>query len=123
MNIHKNNFRNSFMKNNSTTKMFDLQKINRKKIIISIFILIFICLLIYVTICAVHYYNIECYEKKSFINYFFNYDSEVCIQKDEPPKPVMKLPSLEKKKKYFILLIKIILMNKANVNVNLMEDV
>ena len=93
----------------STTNI--LKNINIKKVLIVIAILIVIGIIIYIVISLIHYYNTECYEKKKFINYLFNFsNNEVCIQEKAPvpatpvqlPKDRKRiLPVLEKKEEVF----------------------
>lgn len=102
---------NSVQKNLSgSSSSFNIQKISLKLILFSLLIIVIICIVIYVIICAVHYNNIECYEKKTFYDYFFDFsNNEVCI-KETKPEPVVSLPpekkimsisTFEKKKEVF----------------------
>lgn len=92
MDIIKNNSLNKAIKND-TSKI----KINYKYII-SFLILVLICFIIYILICIWHYYNTECYDKKTLFNYLFSFkDSHVCIIEHEPilPEVPMDLPPLK----------------------------
>jgi hypothetical protein len=100
---------------NTTVKSLlpDFKNINIKIILISFGIILLLCLIIYIVICAVHYSKITCYEKKTFFNYLFDFsNNEVCIlenkpipvtPKELPPehKKMSLLPPLEKKKEVF----------------------
>jgi hypothetical protein len=69
------------------------EKMNTKRIIIAIISLILLCLFLYVIISYVYFSQKECYEKKGFFEYLFNFDSsEVCIMEKAPlkPKPLPK---------------------------------
>jgi len=91
----------------------NFKKINIKTILIILSIILLICIIIYIIICYVHYSKIECYEKKKFIKYMFDFsNNEVCViqdkpipvtpkQLDLPQKKINILPSLEKKKEVF----------------------
>ena len=102
--------KNSNIKSTGSTTNF-LKNINVKKVLIAIAILIVIAIIIYIAISLIHYYNTECYEKKKFINYLFNFsNNEVCIQEKAPvPATPVQLPEerkrilpiLEKKEEVF----------------------
>ena len=105
-----NTTKNSNIKSTGSTTNF-LKNINVKKVLIVILILILIGIIIYIAISLIHYYNTECYEKKTFINYLFNFsNNEVCIQEKAPvPATPVQLPEerkrilpiLEKKEEVF----------------------
>lgn len=96
------------------TKNFT-KNLNIKIILMSLGIILLLCISIYIIICAVHYNKITCYEKKTFLNYMFDFsNNEVCILENKPipvvpikPPPenlkLNLLPSLEKKKEVYHL--------------------
>lgn len=95
MNIVKNNSMNKSLKNTITEKV-----VNYKFILISFAILVLIVLIIYILICFLHYRNTECYDKKTFFEYFFDFnDTHVCIIEHEPepilPETPVELPPLK----------------------------
>lgn len=102
--------KNSNIKSTGSTTNF-LKNINVKKVLIAIAILIVIGIIIYIAISLIHYYNTECYEKKSLADYLFNFsNNEVCIQEKAPvPATPVQLPEerkrilpiLEKKEEVF----------------------
>ena len=109
MDIIKNNSLNKVIKNDISQS-----KINYKYIIISFLILILICFVIYILICIWHYYNTECYDKKTFFGYLFDFkDNYVCIIENEPILPEIPIdlppvreikpfiPRIEPKKEVF----------------------
>jgi hypothetical protein len=60
-----------------------------KNIIIYILVLIIICIVIYLIICFIHYYNTECFEKKNFFYYLFDFsNNNVCSKENIPEKPI-----------------------------------
>ena len=88
---------------------------NVSKIIYIVFIIILIFLVIYVLMCYYNYSTINCYEKKTFVQYLFDFSSsDVCTiyQKPmpkTPPQPLIKKDSspklgniLQKKEVYHI---------------------
>jgi hypothetical protein len=91
------------------------KNLNIKIIFMSLGIILLLCVSIYIIICAVHYNKITCYEKKTFLNYMFDFsNNEVCILENKPipvvpikPPPehlkLNLLPSLEKKKEVYHL--------------------
>jgi hypothetical protein len=65
------------------------EKINFKSALNAIIILIIICILIYLIIHIVYYYQKDCYEKKGFFNYLFDFsDNTICIQEKAPILPI-----------------------------------
>jgi hypothetical protein len=87
------------------------ENIDSSRIFKTIGIIILICIVIYIGICIYMFYTTDCYEKKSFMNYLFDFDPfNVCIQKDPPipPKkeseiePVKLLPLKENKEVFHI---------------------
>ena len=102
-----NNIKSTSMNNSSSSKL--------PKIIYIILIIIIIFLVIYVLMCYYNYSSINCYEKKSFLSYLFDFNSnDVCsvYQKPmpkTPPMPIIKKDStpklgnlLQKKEVYHI---------------------
>lgn len=64
-----------------------------KLIIITICIIIFICLIIFLVLCIVHYYKTDCFTKKTFFEYLFDFsNSDVCIVETEPMPEVIPPP-------------------------------
>jgi hypothetical protein len=56
-----------------------------KNILFYLFLLIIVCLIIYLVICLIHYYNKNCFEKKSFIHYLTDFtDENPCTLEDDP---------------------------------------
>jgi hypothetical protein len=100
--MEKNSMYNPFSKKNNVNTVNTVNTVNVssassasniKIILISAAILIIICISIYLIICIVHFNKIECYEKKNFFEYMFDFsNNEVCIQETEPvpilPKPL-----------------------------------
>ena len=74
------------------------KKIDIKLVIVLISVLIIISLSIYLIVCFVHFNNTVCYEKKTFLNYFFDFsNNEVCIREKAPlPEPPKELPPPKK---------------------------
>ena len=76
---------------NSTPK-----KINYTFFIKTFAIVILIVLFIYFFISLANFYYTDCYEKKSFLQYLFDFtDHNVCIKKFEPIKTPVKKPKVE----------------------------
>jgi hypothetical protein len=116
-------FSKPIISNSQTTKTFfpsiipssSTSSNNKTKILfISLFVLIILCIIIYLIICTISFNKTQCYEKKSFIKYIFDFkDHNVCIKEKAPvippPKPVKpaetKMPNLsiieDKKKEVF----------------------
>ena len=82
-------------RNNSVKKNI----FNYKNIIYVIIILIILSILIYLTITLINYYKINCYEKKSVIQYLTDFsNNDVCIQKNAPmPQKPKELPPVQNK--------------------------
>jgi hypothetical protein len=111
----KNNTPQIFQNTRTNIQPFSSKKINIKIILISLGIVLLLCLIIYIIICSVHYSKITCYEKKTFLNYMFDFsNNEVCILENKPipvtPTPLPPeqqkiniLPLLEKKKEVYHL--------------------
>lgn len=84
---NRNSYKPSFLTRNNSLqiKTNGNKNTNIKFIIISICIVIFICILIFIILSLVHYYKTNCYEKKTFFGYLFDFsNNDVCIQETEP---------------------------------------
>jgi hypothetical protein len=72
------------------------KKINYIFYIKTFAIIILIVLFIYLCISLANYYYTDCYEKKTFFEYLFDFsDHDVCIQKFEPIKIPVKKPKVQ----------------------------
>lgn len=92
----------SFLKNSNNKTSLASSTMNTntiKNIIFVILLVILICIIIYLSITIVQYYQKECYKKKSFTQYLFDFsNSDICIQEKEPVPIIKKeLPPAEKK--------------------------
>jgi len=100
------NSRNLYVNNPSLTKNPFDKKI--KTLVITFLIIFLIIIIIYLIICLIHYFNCECYEKKNFFSYMFDFnDSNVCVHitnpNDTPKKePLNILPFIEKKEVFHL---------------------
>jgi hypothetical protein len=84
-NVKSNNLNNS--KNSIFSKFNFSNNNNIKKIIISILVVILLLFIFYVSYTYYNYENTNCYQKKSFYDYFFDfYNTNICIR-DRPPIP------------------------------------
>ena len=111
----KNNTQQVFQSTRTNTPSSFGKKINIKIILISLGTILFLCIVIYIIICAVHYSKITCYQKKTFFEYITDFsNNEVCILENKPipvtPKQLPPeqqkiniLPSFEKKKEVYHL--------------------
>ena len=93
---NKNSNLNNVSKNinkNLNTSTNNKKGTNITKILIICLIILIILALIYVLINYYNYSKIDCYQKKSFKDYLFGKDKNVCILYDKPiPKPVVTVP-------------------------------
>jgi len=93
---NRNSYKPSFLNKNTSTqiKSNSNKGSNVKLIIITICILIVICIVIFITLSIVHYYKTNCYQKKNFFEYLFNFsNNNVCILETEPvPELPVQLP-------------------------------
>jgi len=79
---------NSNLKLNNNKSSFNILKIVYIALII---LIILICL--YVGVSYYNYSQIDCYQKKNFMDYLFSTDKNVCLLFDKPiPKPIVKVP-------------------------------
>jgi hypothetical protein len=100
----------SFIKNVKSNNSGNINSNNSKtnnntirNIIIVIILVILICIIIYLSITIVHYYQRECYEKKTLSEYLFDFsNSDICIQETEP-LPIIKKELPPKEKPFDIL--------------------
>ena len=96
--MEKNNksFKNIFTPKNNTpvipiSKPFTTY-MNKKTILMSCVLILLLIVIIIIIIYAVRYYKKECYEKKTFINYLFDYsNNDICI-KENKPIPIKQVP-------------------------------
>ena len=62
------------------------------KILIICFVILVILFVIYVGVNYYNYSNIQCFEKRSFKDYLFSTNKEVCLVYEKPiPKPIIKV--------------------------------
>ena len=88
--VNQNLSRN--MTNNSKKSNLDINKI-----IMAILIIIVILFIIYIIVCYYNYNKEECYEKKNFASYVFDFtSSDICTMKYKPI--VSQQPPIIKKK-------------------------
>lgn len=87
------------------------KNVDKKVVIKSICIILLLCIVIYFVVCYVNYSKKECYKKKSFLEYAFDFsDSSPCQLENAPmppqkpipePSPVKIIPVSESKKEVF----------------------
>ena len=71
----KNNTQQVFQSTRTNTPSSFGKKINIKIILISLGTILFLCIVIYIIICAVHYSKITCYQKKTFLEYITDFSN------------------------------------------------
>ena len=87
-----------FKNNNSIEKSMSSNNIGNKFsvsfVLTSICILILVSIIIYLSVCYYNFYNKECYEKKTFLDYVFDfYSNDICIKETAPiPEIPKELP-------------------------------
>lgn len=92
-----NSIKMNNVKNNNKLELSNTK--SKTNIFKYLFFLIGIILIIFIIYVAISYYNyskVSCYEKKSFSDYLFSNDSNICILFDKPipkvvPKPVFTI--------------------------------
>lgn len=83
---------NNIFKKNGTNSNSNPRKINMKLIITSLLIIILLGIVIYLILSAVKYNKTECFKKKSFVQYVFDFSNkDVCLI-EEAPLPVKPVP-------------------------------
>ena len=84
----------SLNSSNSNSNMNSSKKggLNIVKILIICFVILVILFAIYVSVNYYNYSSIQCYEKRSFNDYLFSTNKEVCLVYEKPiPKPIIKI--------------------------------
>ena len=97
--MDKKNFNKSFFENKTPVNNSPKSSFSISKLLIVLFIILIILIIIYVVICLVKYNNINCYKKKSFSNYLFDFNnSNVCLLDKAPytPPPKKDAPIIPK---------------------------
>ena len=93
--INMNKAINSVFNKKANKPNYVPKKINYIYFIKIFGIIILIVLFIYLCISLANYYYTDCYEKKTFFEYLFDFnDNDVCIQKFEPIKIPVKKPKV-----------------------------
>ena len=93
MDSYKTN--NFSVKSNTTTSLLPQFKLDKSIYVIGIIVIVFI--IIYVGMCYYNYSSIECYEKKSFVTYLFDFkSSEICTIYQKPMPKTPQPPVIKK---------------------------
>jgi hypothetical protein len=80
-------------KNQMGSEVTDFMSKNGMRMLYAVLAILALSMLIYLILCMVRYYKKECYEKKSFTEYLFDFKSpDVCLIEEKPiPKKVADL--------------------------------